>query len=80
MGRRMPIKATRALLAAATDGTLDNAEHRTDAHCGACANKEAYDAWTRKLVSMLVKNFDTFKNYVGSEIMDTGPQMAIAAE
>ena len=29
-GKRMPIKATRALLGAALDGSLDNAEYRTD--------------------------------------------------
>ena len=33
-GRRMPIKATRAMLAAALDGTLKNAEFRTDANFG----------------------------------------------
>jgi phosphoenolpyruvate carboxykinase (ATP) len=31
-GHRMPIKATRALLAAALDGTLANAEMRVDPH------------------------------------------------
>ena len=33
-GRRMPIKVTRALLAAALDGSLDAAEFRTDPHFG----------------------------------------------
>jgi len=33
-GKRMPIKATRALLAAALDGSLKTAELRTDAHFG----------------------------------------------
>ena len=33
-GRRMPIKATRALLAAALDGSLDGAEFRTDPNFG----------------------------------------------
>jgi phosphoenolpyruvate carboxykinase (ATP) len=33
-GRRMPIAATRALLAAALDGRLDRAEFRTDPHFG----------------------------------------------
>ena len=33
-GRRMPIKATRALLAAALDGSLNNAEFRTDPNFG----------------------------------------------
>jgi phosphoenolpyruvate carboxykinase (ATP) len=34
IGKRMPIKATRALLAAALDGSLKNAEFRTDANFG----------------------------------------------
>jgi len=33
-GKRMPIKATRALLTAALDGSLKNAEFRTDPHFG----------------------------------------------
>jgi phosphoenolpyruvate carboxykinase (ATP) len=33
-GRRMPIKATRALLTAALDGSLNGAEFRTDASFG----------------------------------------------
>ena len=95
----MPIKATRALLAAAMNGKLDNADYRTDAHFGFAvpksvegvddkilnpretwADKKAYDAQARKLVSMFVKNFDTFKNHVGPDVMDASPQMALAAE
>jgi phosphoenolpyruvate carboxykinase (ATP) len=34
VGHRMPIKATRALLAAAMSGKLDNADYRTDANFG----------------------------------------------
>jgi phosphoenolpyruvate carboxykinase (ATP) len=34
VGKRMPIKATRALLNAALDGSLKNAEFRTDPHFG----------------------------------------------
>ncbi len=34
IGKRMPIKATRALLSAALDGSLNNAEFRTDANFG----------------------------------------------
>ncbi|TIU67165.1 MAG: phosphoenolpyruvate carboxykinase (ATP), partial [Mesorhizobium sp.] len=33
-GKRMPIKATRALLAAALDGSLKGADFRTDANFG----------------------------------------------
>ena len=33
-GQRMPIKATRALLSAALDGSLDSSEFRTDANFG----------------------------------------------
>jgi phosphoenolpyruvate carboxykinase (ATP) len=99
VGNRMPIKATRALLAAAMNGGLDDAEYRTDPHFGFAvpksvegvddkilnpretwADKKAYDAQARNLVSMFVKNFDTFKNYVSTEIMDASPQMALAAE
>jgi len=29
---------------------------------------------------MFVKNFDSFKNHVGSDVMDASPQMAMAAE
>jgi phosphoenolpyruvate carboxykinase (ATP) len=95
----MPIKATRALLAAAMSGELDNAEFRTDPHFGFAvptavegvdaailnprdtwADKKAYDAQARKLVAMFVKNFDTFKDHVGADIMDASPQMALAAE
>ena len=80
MGHCVPIKVTRALLAAAMNGTLDNVAHRIDAHCETCANKEAYDAWARKLVSMFVKNVDTFKDHVGSDVMDASPQMTMATE
>jgi phosphoenolpyruvate carboxykinase (ATP) len=34
VGNRMPIKATRALLAAAMNGKLDDADYRTDPHFG----------------------------------------------
>jgi phosphoenolpyruvate carboxykinase (ATP) len=34
VGRRMPIKVTRALLCAALDGTLKNAKFRTDPYFG----------------------------------------------
>ncbi len=44
------------------------------------ADKKAYDAQARKLVAMFVKNFDTFKDHVGADIMDASPQMALAAE
>ena len=98
-GHRMPIKATRALLAAAMNGELDNADYRTDPHFGFAvptavagvdakilnpretwADRQAYDAQARKLVSMFVKNFDTFKDHVGTDVMDASPQMALAAE
>jgi phosphoenolpyruvate carboxykinase (ATP) len=98
-GNRMPIKATRALLAAAMNGGLDDAEYRTDPHFGFAvpksvegvddkilnpretwADRKAYDAQARNLVSMFVKNFDTFKDHVGTDVMDASPQMALAAE
>ena len=99
VGNRMPIKATRALLAAAMNGKLDDAEYRTDAHFGFAvpksvegvdakilnpretwADKEAYDTQARNLVSMFVKNFDTFKDHVSVDVMNASPQMALAAE
>ena len=36
VGRRMPIKATRTLLTAALDGSLKNADFRTDPYFGFC--------------------------------------------
>ena len=99
VGSRMPIQATRALLAAAMSGELDDADFRTDPHFGFAvptavegvdakildprdtwADTKAYDAQARKLVAMFVKNFDTFKDHVGADIMDASPQMAMAAE
>ena len=99
VGHRMPIKVTRALLAAALGGELDDADYRTDAHFGFAvpeavagvdatilnpretwADKAAYEAQARKLVSMFVKNFDTFKAHVATDVMDASPQMAMAAE
>jgi phosphoenolpyruvate carboxykinase (ATP) len=99
VGNRMPIKATRALLAAAMNGGLEDAEYRTDPHFGFAvpksvegvddkilnpretwADKKAYDAQARNLVSMFVKNFDTFKDHVGTDVMNASPQMALAAE
>ena len=99
VGNRMPIKATRALLAAAMNGKLDDADYRTDPHFGFAvpkavegvdekvlnpretwADKEAYDTQARNLVSMFVKNFDTFKDHVSIEVMNASPQMALAAE
>ena len=46
VGNRMPIKATRALLAAAMNGGLDDAEYRTDPHFGFAVPKavEGVDA------------------------------------
>ncbi len=95
----MPIQATRALLAAAMSGELDDADFRTDPHFGFAvptavegvdakildprdtwADTKAYDAQARKLVAMFVKNFDTFKDHVGADIMDASPQLALAAE
>ena len=98
-GQRMPIAATRALIAAALAGELDGANLRTDPYFGFAvptavqgvdasildpretwADKSAYDAQARHLVSMFVKNFDGFKNSVGAEVLDASPQYAIAAE
>jgi phosphoenolpyruvate carboxykinase (ATP) len=98
-GHRMPIKVTRALLAAAMSGELDTAEYRTDPFFGFAvptaapgvdseilnpretwADKSAYDAEARKLVSMFTKNFDRFKDHVAADVMNASPQYAMAAE
>jgi phosphoenolpyruvate carboxykinase (ATP) len=99
VGNRMPIKATRALLAAALDGTLANVEMRVDPHFrfrvpvavpGVDANilnprdtwadKPAYDAQARKLVSMFRENFKKFEAHVGPDVLQAAPQLAEAAE
>ena len=99
VGHRMPIKATRALLAAAMSGELDEAHYRTDPNFGFAVptqvngidssmlnpretwpDKNAYDEQARQLVAMFVKNFDTFKDSVETDIMAASPQYAVAAE
>ena len=98
-GSRMPIKVTRALLAAALDGTLANVEMRIDPHfrfrvpvavpgvdskilnpCETWADNGAYDAQSRKLVSMFRDNFRKFEAHVGRDVLDAAPQLAEAAE
>ncbi len=99
VGSRMPIKVTRALLAAALDGTLANVEMRVDPHFRfrvpvavpgvdskilnpreTWADKAAYDAQARKLVSMFRDNFRKFEAHVGRDVLDAAPQLAEAAE
>jgi phosphoenolpyruvate carboxykinase (ATP) len=98
-GSRMPIKATRALLAAALDGSLASAEMRIDPHFrfrvpvnvpgvdskildprDTWADKAAYDAQSRKLVSMFRENFRKFEAHVGTDVLQAAPQLAEAAE
>jgi len=99
VGSRMPIKATRALLAAALDGTLANVEMRVDPHFrfrvpvsvpgvdtkilnprDTWADKPAYDAQAKKLVSMFRENFKKFEAHVGPDVLQAAPQLAEAAE
>ncbi len=99
VGSRMPIKATRALLAAALDGTLANAEMRVDPNFGfqvpvavpgvdtkilnprdTWADKAAYDAQAKKLVSMFRENFKIFESHVGNDVLEAAPILAQAAE
>ena len=99
VGSRMPIKATRALLAAALDGSLANAEMRVDPHFGfrvpvsvpgvdakilnprdTWADKTAYDAQAKKLVSMFRENFKKFEAHVGKDVLEAAPALAEAAE
>jgi phosphoenolpyruvate carboxykinase (ATP) len=98
-GSRMPIKATRALLAAALDGSLANVEMRIDPHFrfrvpvavpgvdskimnprDTWADKQAYDAQAKKLVSMFRDNFRKFEAHVGRDVLDAAPMLAEAAE
>jgi phosphoenolpyruvate carboxykinase (ATP) len=98
-GRRMPIKATRALLNAALSGSLSNAELRTDPHFGfrvpvsvpgvpddildpraTWADKAAYDAQARRLVSMFQDNFVKFEEHVDGAVRNASPMLALAAE
>jgi phosphoenolpyruvate carboxykinase (ATP) len=95
----MPIKATRALLAAALDGTLANVEMRVDPNFGfrvpvsvpgvdakilnprdTWADKAAYDAAAKKLVSMFRENFKKFEAHVGPDVLQAAPHLAEAAE
>jgi phosphoenolpyruvate carboxykinase (ATP) len=98
-GSRMPIKATRALLNAALDGSLANVEMRIDPHFKfrvpvsvpgvdakilnpreTWADKAAYDAQARKLVSMFRDNFRKFEAHVGEDVLQAAPELAEAAE
>jgi phosphoenolpyruvate carboxykinase (ATP) len=95
VGSRMPIKATRALLNAALDGSLNNAEFRTDTNFGfqvpvnvagvdsaileprqTWADKAAYDATARKLVSQFIANFDQFLDHVDDGVRGAAPKVA----
>ncbi|MCX7281851.1 MAG: phosphoenolpyruvate carboxykinase [Alphaproteobacteria bacterium] len=98
-GSRMPIKATRALLNAALDGSLASVEMRVDPHFkfrvpvlvpgvdaailkprDTWADKAAYDAQARKLVSMFQANFKKFEAHVGLDVLQAAPELAEAAE
>jgi phosphoenolpyruvate carboxykinase (ATP) len=98
-GQRMPLKATRALLAAALSGSLAGAEFRRDPNFGfmvpaavdgvdsaildprsTWADGDAYDAMAKRLVSMFINNFEKFENDVDGRVMESAPQLRIAAE
>jgi phosphoenolpyruvate carboxykinase (ATP) len=98
-GSRMPIKATRALLNAALDGSLAAVEMRIDPHFkfrvpvsvpgvdaailnprDTWADKAAYDAQAKKLVSMFRDNFKKFEAHVGADVLQAAPGLAEAAE
>jgi phosphoenolpyruvate carboxykinase (ATP) len=86
-GSRMPIKATRALLTAALDGSLTKGEFRRDPNFGfdvpttlagvdakllnpreTWADKDAYDAQAKKLVSMFANNFAQYVPYIDDDV------------
>ena len=98
-GRRMPLKATRALLAAALNGSLADADFRRDPNFGfmvpvavdgvdsaildpraTWADSAAYDAMAKRLVSMFINNFEKFEHDVDGKVMESAPQLRIAAE
>jgi phosphoenolpyruvate carboxykinase (ATP) len=95
----MPIKATRALLNAALDGSLANVEMRIDPHFkfrvpvkvpgvdaailnprDTWADKAAYDAQAKKLVTMFRDNFRKFEAHVSQDVLQAAPELAEAAE
>ena len=95
VGSRMPIKATRALLNAALDGSLANAEYRTDPNFGfqvpvavagvdsaildprgTWADKDAYDATAKKLVTQFIENFAEFADHVDEGVRQAAPKVA----
>jgi phosphoenolpyruvate carboxykinase (ATP) len=94
-GSRMPIKATRALLNAALDGSLNNATFRKDPNFGfevpvsvpgvdsaildpreTWADKSAYDATARKLVTQFIENFAQFEDHVDAGVREAAPKVA----
>ena len=85
--KRMPIRATRALLTAALDGSLNEATFRKDPNFGfdvpvtvpgvdaglldprsTWADKEAYDANAKKLVSMFADNFEQYVAHIDEDV------------
>ena len=98
-GRRMPLKATRALLTAALDGSLKDAEFRRDPNFGFMVplavsgvdsaildprstweNPEAYDAMAKRLVEMFINNFEKFEDGADAMVLESAPQLRVAAE
>ncbi|MFO1174951.1 MAG: phosphoenolpyruvate carboxykinase [Paracoccaceae bacterium] len=86
-GRRMPIRATRALLTAALDGSLAKVKFRKDPNFGfevpvsvpgveeglldprsTWADKAAYDAQARKLVTMFADNFAQYVPFIDADV------------
>jgi phosphoenolpyruvate carboxykinase (ATP) len=92
VGSRMPIKATRALLNAALDGSLSQAEFRKDANFGfevpvavagvildprsTWADGSEYDATAKKLVGQFIDNFAQFADHVDDGVRQAAPKAA----
>ena len=43
-------------------------------------NHEAYDAMAKRLVSMFINNFEKFEHDVDGKVLESAPQLRIAAE
>jgi phosphoenolpyruvate carboxykinase (ATP) len=76
IGSRMPIKATRALLNAALDGSLNGATAILTPR-DTWADKADYDATAAKLVKLFTDNFARFEAHVDKGVRDAAPRAQV---